>query len=151
MSTTVRIANEQDAQPLTEVMGAQLSELALRHDASRLAATVREIFKAPDRGFFLVAERDERIIGAAFVSYIWSLEHGGKSAWLEELYVFPQERGQGVGALLLRAVLGEAKNLGCPAIDLEVTEPEGGRRTSEALYLRNGFQALSRRRLAKTL
>lgn len=43
---------------------------------------------------------------------------GGKSAWLDELYVIPEHRELGAGSLLLERVIEEAKNEGCLALDL---------------------------------
>src|SRR5579872_5729184 len=47
-------------------------------------------------------------VGLAYLAYTWTLEHGGQSAWLDELYVVPGERSRGVGTALLRAALDHA-------------------------------------------
>jgi GNAT superfamily N-acetyltransferase len=41
-----------------------------------------------------------------------SLEHGGVSGWLEELYVLPQWRGRGIGSRLVGEVIAHARELG---------------------------------------
>jgi maltose/maltodextrin transport system permease protein len=53
------------------------------------------VAKAPDGGS----------IGVAYASSLLSLEHGGVSGWLEELYVLPQWRGLGIGSRLIAEVV----------------------------------------------
>jgi GNAT superfamily N-acetyltransferase len=101
-----------------------------------------------DLGFFLMAKEDEDVVGMAYVSFNWTLEHCGKSAWLEELYVIPERRNRGVGRELLSAVIRRAKDRGCTAIDLEVDRSHA---QAENLYRRAGFFPLTRTRWVKTL
>ncbi|HWM29431.1 MAG TPA: GNAT family N-acetyltransferase, partial [Woeseiaceae bacterium] len=82
------------------------------------------------------------------VSFVWALEHGGFSAWLEELYVEPELRAGGIGTSLLHAVLAECGSLGCAALDLEI---DADHERVRGLYERNGFTALPRRRVVKRL
>ena len=50
-------------------------------------------------GFILAAAApDGSVIGAAYASSLLSFEHGGVSDWLEELYVLPRWRDQGIGS-----------------------------------------------------
>ncbi len=84
----------------------------------------------------------------AYVSFTWTLEHGGKSAWLEELYIVPAERNRGVGRAMLATVLQQANAADCAAVDLEVdtTHARAG-----PLYAREGFTPLSRARWVRAL
>jgi len=99
-------------------------------------------------GFFLLARAGEQSIGVADVAFTWTLEHGGKSAWLDELYVAPEYRGKGIGAALLRAALETAQRSGCAAVDLEVDEAHA---RAENLYKREGFEPLHRTRWVKKI
>lgn len=76
------------------------------------------------------------------------MEHGGRVAWLDELFVVADGRGRGVGRALLVDVIEVARRAGCRAIDLEV-DVEHGR--AEHLYEREGFERLARRRWARRL
>src|SRR5438034_719646 len=69
----------------------------------RIGRAVDGVLRHPERGRLLVATLAGRPIGLAALSFIWPLEHGGRSAWLEELYVEPPHRGRGIGRTLLRA------------------------------------------------
>jgi GNAT superfamily N-acetyltransferase len=89
----------------------------------------------------MLAEDGDVAIGVAYLSFTWTLEHGGKSAWLEELYVVPERRGAGVGTQLLERTLGEARARGCHAVDVEV---EASHARAAKLYARAGFRMHTR-------
>lgn len=50
-----------------------------------------------------MAEEGDRLIGYLVVVFLMSLEYGGISAEIDELYVDRPERGRGVGKALLKA------------------------------------------------
>jgi len=87
-------------------------------------------------------------VGAVFAAAHSSLEHGGTIGWLEELYVSPQSRGQGIGSRLMADVISRARQLGWRGLELEVVT---GHERAIALYLRHGFQPLSRTRFVRVL
>jgi ribosomal protein S18 acetylase RimI-like enzyme len=124
----------------------QLREHHVEISAAALTQAVRGVLEDSNRGFFLVLELDGQCIGVAYVSFVWALEHGGRSAWLEELYVSPEHREGGLGTMLLRAVLAECESCRCAAVDLEI---DADHERVRALYERHGFTALPRRRLVR--
>ncbi|MEX2123610.1 MAG: GNAT family N-acetyltransferase [Woeseia sp.] len=130
------------------LLSTQLREHHIEVSEPALAAAVQGVIEDPGRGMILVAYIDRRCAGVAYVSFVWALEHGGHSAWLEELYVVPAFRGGGTGTALLRAVMAECESSGCAALDLEIDADHERVRT---LYDRHGFGSLPRRRLVKRL
>ena len=96
----------------------------------------------------LASGDDGRTVGVAYVSFTWTLEHGGRTAWLEELYVVPELRGGGIGGALLDAALDLARARSCRAMDLEV---ESDHARAANLYVRAGFRAHTRTRYVKKL
>lgn len=127
----------------------QLAEHGIRPELSALRAAVAAVVDDPRHGFVLMAQlSDGAVVGVAYASALLSLEHGGVSGWLEELYVLPPWRGQGVGSRLLAAVIDQAERLGWRALDLEV---EAAHRRAEALYRRQAFRLHSRRRFWRAL
>ena len=126
----------------------QLEEHGIELTAAELEHAVRGLVSVEGRGAVLVARNGERAIGVAALSYIWTLEHGGSAAWLDELYVLPSERGQGLGSALLAAALETARAAGCIALDLEV---EASHARVRSLYLRSGFKCLARERFSRPL
>lgn len=126
------------------LLSVQLQEHGSDTTGKQLGGAIRSVLGDGRLGFFLVAKEGDEVVGVAYVSFIWSLEHGGKSSWLDELYVLPRCRGQGVGTALVEAVKERVRILGGAAVDLEV-DVEHAR--AEGLYRRLGFKKLPRTRL----
>lgn len=59
---------------------------------------------------WLITDDDGRALGYLLASLTWSNEFGGRVAWLEELYLRPETRGQGLGRRVLTEALEELKN-----------------------------------------
>ena len=137
-----------DRDDAVHLLVAQLREhdIDTPEDAVRIA--VDGVLGVPSRGRLLIVRDADQAIGVAYVSLVWSLEHGGHAAWLEELYVVPERRESGVGTALLHAAIGVARTEGCAALDLEV-EASHARVTS--LYRREGFEQHTRTRWVKRL
>jgi len=125
----------------------QFDEHAIELTDNELAACLGALLADPSRGAVLLAY-DPEPVGIAVLAYTWTLEHGGRVAWLDELFVVPEHRDRGVGLTMLRRALAVAKDAGCRAVDLEV---DASHERSEHLYEREGFRRLSRGRWAKKL
>jgi GNAT superfamily N-acetyltransferase len=136
----IRIATASDRDAVVELLVAQLRDHAIPTPAGDVARTVDALLTRPHRACVLVAVAG-RAVGVAALSFAWPIEHGGRGAWLEELYVLPEARGRGTGERLLQAALGVARARGVVAVDLEV-ERDHARVAS--LYARHGFRPLDR-------
>jgi len=136
-----------DVLPLLE---AQLAEHDTDMRGARLERALRGLVEIPERGMALVAREGEngKAIGLAVLAHTWSVELGGLTTWLDELYVIPERRNAGIGRALLVRAMEAAKAEGCAAIDLEVQHDHA---RVESLYLREGFRPRSRRRFWQPL
>lgn len=63
----------------------------------------------------------EKVVGYAAVSFGMSLEFAGRDAFLDEMFLLPDYRGQGIGSSCLAQIKIEMKQLGIRALHLEVT------------------------------
>ena len=140
---TITSPNSADREAVLQLLAEQLAEHRIETGGREIAAAVDGIMVDDRRGFLLVAKEASAVVGVAYVSFIWTLEHGGKSCWLEELYVLPERRGSGIGSKLLTAVLERARSSGCAAVDLEI---DSEHERAANLYSRFGFRSLSRGR-----
>jgi GNAT superfamily N-acetyltransferase len=141
-----------DGQMLDAVIAlfeAQLREHAITTSCDDLRGVIQRVIADPRCGFMLAATApDSRPIGVAYASSLLSLEHGGVSGWLEELYVLPQWRGQGIGSRLIEEVVIHARTLGWRALDLEV---DAAHQRAVLLYVRHQFRPHSRSRFYRML
>lgn len=138
------VDNVHEALPLLRV---QYEEHAITIDEATLLEAAKGLVCVPGRGTIHFA-RAEGVVGLAVVSYTWTLEHGGKIGWLDELYVVPALRGEGVGTSLLRRAMDAARADGCVAIDLEVDDDH---LRASHLYVREGFRPFPRRHYTRRL
>src|SRR5256885_3897297 len=93
----VRPAAEDELAALTALLVAQLRDHQVETPEAKLANAIQAVLRHPERGRILVAVERGSAVGMAALSFVWPLEHGGRSSWLEELYVQPAARGRGIG------------------------------------------------------
>ena len=87
---------------------------------------------AEPRGRLLVAEEDGKIAGCVALRDL-----GDDASEMKRMFVYPEFHGRGVGQLLGRALIGEAKAIGYRRMLLD-TGPE--QREAQALYRKLGFK-----------
>ena len=78
-------------------------------DAETVRRGVEAVFDDPDRGFYLVAEREGRIAGSLMVTSEWSDWRNGAFWWIQSVYVRPEARRTGVYTALHRDVRRRAR------------------------------------------
>jgi ribosomal protein S18 acetylase RimI-like enzyme len=137
----LRLASQEDVSALVPLLLAQLREHGVPARETSVAKQVSAMIAAPDQGLVLLVERDKCVLGVAYVSFAHPLEHDGEVAWLEELYVIPEERSRGVGQKLLSEVIQRAEQRGCVSVDLEIAADHV---RAANLYRRNGFRSMER-------
>ena len=144
----IRAPSETELSDLAALLVSQLREHGNQLSDAEIARAARGMFRRPQRGQFLIAREAGAMVGFAVLSFLWTLERGGHTAWLDELYVLPERRGHGVGEALLRAAMNAAREAGALAVDLEI---ETGHERAASLYQRAGFAPLPRTRWARDL
>jgi GNAT superfamily N-acetyltransferase len=127
---------------------AQLQEHAIDSSVDAIIATLRLVGQQPEYGCVITATVNGMVVGVAYASTILSLEHGGWSGWLEELYGLPEWRSQGVGTQLLDAIMTIADDRGWVALDLEV---DNNHQRVISLYASRNFQPVPRTRFVRHL
>lgn len=144
----ITLASPADRAACADLLMEQMHDHGLATSRERLEGLLPQIERQPDQARLFLARKASQPAGLAYAAIILSAEHGGKAIWLEELYVRPVWRQQGIGSLLLRAVMAWACHVGAVAVDLEV---EAGHQRAESLYQREGFHRLPRSRWARKL
>lgn len=129
---TIRRAVPRDAATLANfnvAMARETEGKALGPATARAGADA--VLKHPDRGFYLVAERDGEIAGSLLVTAEWSDWRCGFFWWIQSVYVRPERRQQGV----YRALYGFTKEEAAAAPDvcgLRLYVDAGNRAAQEA-------------------
>lgn len=78
----------------------------------------------------------DNLIGYIAVCYSYSIEFGGRDAFIDEFYVEAADRGRGVGGRVLKEIAKLLRARGIVAVHLEV---DGQNERARAAYGRAGF------------
>jgi GNAT superfamily N-acetyltransferase len=89
-------------------------------------------------GAIWVAESAGTLAGYLIVVLVVSLEHQGVMGEIDEFFVLPEARSQGVGAQLLAAAEAALAQRGCVRLQLQLSVANGAART---FYQRHGYEA----------
>jgi GNAT superfamily N-acetyltransferase len=148
IEVTIHIATPADREDVLRLLTLQFAEHDIFLEPARLQYVVDGQLDTPRNGRILIARFDGRVVGLAALSFLWTLEHGGMSCWLDELYVEPALRAHQIGTRLLHAAIECATKDGCIAMDLEV---EASHARAANLYVREGFTPHARTRYVRML
>jgi GNAT superfamily N-acetyltransferase len=85
-------------------------------------ALMRDGFGPNPFYFCLIAERDGQPAGFAFYFFNYSTWKGQPGIYLEDLFVYPEYRGLGIGKALLKRVAAIAVEKGCRRMQWEVLD-----------------------------
>jgi ribosomal protein S18 acetylase RimI-like enzyme len=122
-------------------MARETEGLAL--DPAVLERGVRGVFEQPQRGFYLVAERDGAALGGLLVTFEWSDWRAGDYWWIQSVYVVPEARRDGVFRALYAEVERRARAAGAASLRLYVeTENRRAQSTYERLGMRRCHYAM---------
>ncbi len=102
---------------------------------------VARLLDDPALGAVWFIVKDGSPIGYIALCYGYSIEFGGRDAFIDEFYILPGVRGQGFGKAAVDAVRAEAMADGVIALHLEVDHDNARARR---LYEHMGFQPRTR-------
>lgn len=108
-----------------------------RLDPAVLERGIRGVFEKPQRGFYLLAEREGAPVGGLLVTYEWSDWRNGDFWWIQSVYVEPAARRTGVFRALYDEVLRRARTAGAVGVRLYV---EKENTTAQAAYATLGMR-----------
>jgi GNAT superfamily N-acetyltransferase len=106
-------------------------------DPATLERGITAVFGQPQRGFYLIAERDGVAVGSLLVTYEWSDWRCGDFWWIQSVYVIAAARRGGVFRALYAEVARRADAAGAVGLRLYV-ETENQR--AQATYAELGMQ-----------
>jgi GNAT superfamily N-acetyltransferase len=116
-------------------------------DRLRIEALLRGLLSAPERGACWVAETEGGVCGYLLAVFMFSLEHGGLMAEIDELFVSHDMRSAGVGAAMVAAAERDLAGRGLVRLQLQLgVNNERARLFYERLGLsrRAGYELLDK-------
>ncbi len=93
---------------------------------------------------FLATTHDDRDVGVVTINQCAAISSGGRFGEISELYVVPDHRSKGVGALLIDATVGFGRERGWQSIEVGAPSVPAWQRTVD-FYLGHGFEEIGPR------
>ena len=105
----IRLAERGDADAIVRFNVAMARETEDKElSASVVTRGVHGLFDDPGRGFYVVAEMGEEVVGSLMITYEWSDWRCGVFWWIQSVYVRPDFRRRGVFTKLHEFLRGRA-------------------------------------------
>ena len=144
----IRTATYADIAILVDLMARFYHESAfsLRTDAA--TGAFEQLLADPALGRIWICEQDNQAVGYIVLTLGFSMEYGGRDAFVDDLFVRPAFRGRGLGKELLNTVVRECARLQVRALHLEVGRAN---HRARALYRSRGFRDYDRQLLTMKL
>ncbi len=140
---TFRRATPDDVAALLDLQQRFYAAEGYPYDRAKMERGIRELIGNPSLGRLFIADGAYLVVTFGF-----SLEFGGRDAFVDEVYVADDARGQGLGTAALRLAEDACREAGIHALHLEVEHVNARAR---ALYERSGYKAHERHLMTKRL
>ncbi len=149
MSITFHAASPQDLPELLVLMKEMQQDdpWSIAFDEPRVERVTLDLLRDPSLGRIWFIAVDGQRIGYIVMAFDYSLEYGGRGAWVDEFFVRRSHRGQGIGTLTLDFFVAQAQQLGASVVYLEVNHGN----PAIDLYRRKGFEDHHRYLMTKWL
>jgi len=120
MEPTFKIARPTDIETLLQFMREYYEFDHLQFDEEIARAALAKFIGDDSLGrLWLIHSRDEAI-GYLVLTFGYSLEYGGRDAFIDEVYIRESSRGYGIGTRALKFAEEACRALGVRALHLEV-------------------------------
>lgn len=137
MSAALRAAVAEDIPRLVDLMREFYAESQYALDADRADRVFAQLLADDRLGRVWLVEQDRSTVGYVVVTFVFSMEYGGLNALVDDLFIQPTSRHQGLGRTAISQVIESCRARGVRAMHLE-TEPANG--AAMRLYRRVGFK-----------
>jgi len=140
---TVRLAGPSDIPQLVELMEEFYAESSFPLDRDWAARAFAALMAEPARGAVWLLEVGREAAGHVVLSLRFTMEYGGLSAYIDDLFVRPAFRRRGAATAGLDALIAECRHRGCRSLHVEVDPQDTAAMT---LYRRYGLAPAPDRR-----
>ncbi len=139
MNISYKLASPEELEVLIDLVGEYhiFESLSSSRDKRR-TSLIPLLDPDKDYGFILVAFCDSQLVGYVAICYGYTIEFGGRDAFVDEFYVMEKMRNKGIGFSLLEKAKIEALKNSINVLHLEVAVENA---TAKSFYKKNGFLA----------
>ena len=148
MTGTIERATGEAVERLVELMRQFYAEEGYPFDETRTRPALAELMADEALGAVWAFREGEAVVGYLVVTCGFSLEFGGRDAFVDELFVEREHRGRGLGAEALAEAERFCRSRGISALHLEV---EHVNTRAKALYGAKGYAEHTRHLMTKRL
>jgi GNAT superfamily N-acetyltransferase len=131
----IRPARPEEAEELLPLMRAYCDFYESSPPDEGLMEMMRTLIADPSQGALFIARDGTRAVGFAAVDWKWSSLKGARIGYLEDLFVDPDARGNGIADALIEICAERCRELGIPAMEW-LTAPDNHR--AQKVYDRTG-------------
>lgn len=137
MNAEIRPATAEDAPALLPLVEQYwLFEDIADFDGARIRQALARALADPRLTSAWIARVRGDAVGYLLAVYVFSLEHLGLTAEIDEFFVLPSARGRGLGEALLRAAETEFARRGCTNVSLQLGR---GNERARVFYRAQGY------------
>jgi ribosomal protein S18 acetylase RimI-like enzyme len=117
---SVRRATASDVEVLVSLMQDYYAEANFPLDLESASSSFHALLANADSGCVWLAHPGTQPVGHAVLTVRHTMEHGGLSGYVDDLFVQPPFRRAGVGRAMLAQLFAEARCRGCSSVQVEV-------------------------------
>jgi ribosomal protein S18 acetylase RimI-like enzyme len=136
-SPVVSPATSDDVGELVELMREFYAESNHQLDAAWAKKSFLQLLSEPGLGGVWIVRRDGAIAGYVVLTLGYSMEHGALRGYIDDLFVKPAFRRQGIAHALLSELMEQCRRRGCKSTHVEV---DGQNAAALGLYGRFGLR-----------
>jgi GNAT superfamily N-acetyltransferase len=137
MSTEIRPFTSKDVPALLPLIEQYwIFEDVASFDAARITNELQRFCADPALGSGWIAAVSGQAVGYLLAVYVFSLEHLGLTAEIDEFFILPSARGKGLGDELLELAEAEFIRRGCTNVALQLGK---GNDSARVFYRAHGY------------
>ncbi len=144
MRPELRLATPGDIGILVSLVGAYHEFEGIDPVPEARAGAIMPLLERDDLGRIWLVLLDDVVVGYIALGFGYSIEFGGRDAFVDEFFLEESVRGRGIGRAVLRDVAAEAREFSIRALHLEVAK---GNARAIRLYTAAGFEPRAKYRL----
>lgn len=122
MSLVIRPATLADIPTLLKLMREFYAESGFVLDDAEATASFNALLNNPALGGVFLAQQAGEAAGHVVLTVRFAMEYGGLESYVDDLYVRPPVRRQGVAHALLEALFADCRERGAKAVLVEVAQ-----------------------------